>query len=49
VDLCVEKAIDNLRQLHDFYGVPTELLMRILPHCTLQQLTRIENRTQVGE
>lgn len=47
VDLCVQKVIDNLRYVGHVDGIETELLKRILPHCTLEQLTRIENRTQM--
>ncbi|KAJ1267468.1 hypothetical protein BS78_07G058500 [Paspalum vaginatum] len=47
VDLCVQKCIDNLRYVGSVDGVETELLKRILPHCTLDQLTRIESRTEM--
>ncbi|WVZ94895.1 hypothetical protein U9M48_040727 [Paspalum notatum var. saurae] len=47
VELCVQKCIDNLRYVGSVDGVETELLKRILPHCTLDQLTRIESRTQM--
>ncbi|KAM0876658.1 hypothetical protein ACQ4PT_036033 [Festuca glaucescens] len=42
LELCVRKAIDNLRHID---GVDSPLLRRILPHCDLEQLTRIESRT----
>ncbi|OEL24881.1 hypothetical protein BAE44_0014099, partial [Dichanthelium oligosanthes] len=47
VDLCVQKAIDNLRYLGNVDGIEMRLLKRILPHCTLGQLTRIESRTEM--
>jgi len=48
LDMCVQKLIDNLRYVVRVDGIEMELLKRILPHCTLEQLTRIENRTEVG-
>jgi elongin-A len=45
LELCVRKAIDNLRRIESVDGVDTPLLRRILPHCDLEQLTRIESRT----
>ncbi|KAK1620477.1 hypothetical protein QYE76_025994 [Lolium multiflorum] len=45
LELCVRKAIDNLRHIQSVDGVDTPLLRRILPHCDLEQLTRIESRT----
>nr|XP_051196035.1 uncharacterized protein LOC127309094 [Lolium perenne] len=45
LDICVRKAIDNLRRVESVDGVDTALLRRILPHCDLEQLTRIESRT----
>ncbi|XP_047080354.1 uncharacterized protein LOC124691122 [Lolium rigidum] len=45
LELCVRKAIDNLRRIESVDGVDTALLRRILPHCDLEQLTRIESRT----
>jgi hypothetical protein len=48
VELCVRTVIDNLRYVGSVDGVETELLKRILPHCTQEQLTRIESRTEVG-
>ncbi|CAL5003833.1 unnamed protein product [Urochloa decumbens] len=47
VDLCVEKAIDNLRQVNHVDGIATELLKRILPHCTLPQLKHIVKNTHM--
>ncbi|KAM0851878.1 hypothetical protein ACQ4PT_052131 [Festuca glaucescens] len=45
LELCVRKAIDNLRHIDSVDGVDSPLLRRILPHCDLEQLTRIESRT----
>ncbi|TVU42974.1 hypothetical protein EJB05_09401 [Eragrostis curvula] len=47
VELCLRTVIDNLRYVGSVDGVEMELLKRILPHCTLEQLTRIESRTQM--
>ncbi|GJN12345.1 hypothetical protein PR202_ga30615 [Eleusine coracana subsp. coracana] len=47
VELCVRRVIDNLRYVGSVDGVEMELLKRILPHCTQEQLTRIESRTQM--
>ncbi|CAO2210019.1 unnamed protein product [Urochloa humidicola] len=47
VDICVQKAIDNLRYVSYVDGIPTELLKRILPHCTLPQLKHIEGNTKM--
>ncbi|KAL6840807.1 hypothetical protein ACP4OV_029333 [Aristida adscensionis] len=47
VELCVRTVIDNLRYVGSVDGVEMELLRRILPHCTLDQLTRIESRTEM--
>jgi elongin-A len=46
VDLCVEKAIDNVKYLGDVSHVDHRMLERILPHCTLDQLMHIEKSTQ---
>ncbi|KAM7468329.1 hypothetical protein LguiB_015891 [Lonicera macranthoides] len=46
VDLCVQKAIDNLRYLGDVGETAHHLLERILPHCTLEQLMHVENSTE---
>ncbi|KAH6764096.1 hypothetical protein C2S52_012997 [Perilla frutescens var. hirtella] len=45
VDLCVQLAIDNVRYLGDVGETDSHLLDRILCHCTLDQLTHIENST----
>ncbi|KAM3399947.1 hypothetical protein ACQJBY_005053 [Aegilops geniculata] len=45
LDLCIRSAVDNLRTLNSVDVVPDELLKRILPHCTLEQLTHIESCT----
>ncbi|CAO2164257.1 unnamed protein product [Urochloa humidicola] len=47
VDICVQKAIDNLRILGNVDGIATELLKRILPHCMRPQLEHIEKQTQM--
>lgn len=47
VDLCVKTAIDNLRYLGDVGETDSDLLERILPHCTLDQLQHVEKCTQV--
>ncbi|XP_062191750.1 uncharacterized protein LOC133895450 isoform X2 [Phragmites australis] len=47
VELCVRTVIDNLQYLGSVDGVEMQLLKRILPHCTLEQLTCIENRTKM--
>lgn len=47
VDLCVRTAVDNLRYLGDVGETDTYLLERILPHCSLEQLTHVENSTEV--
>lgn len=46
VDLCVQLAIDNVRYLGDVGETDFHLLDRILSHCTLDQLTHIENKTE---
>ncbi|XP_015082979.1 uncharacterized protein LOC107026510 [Solanum pennellii] len=46
VDLCVQTAVDNLRYLGDVGETDTYLLERILPHCSLEQLTHVENSTE---
>ncbi|EMS51051.1 Transcription elongation factor B polypeptide 3 [Triticum urartu] len=45
LDLCIRSAVDNLRTLNSVDIVPDELLKRILPHCTLEQLRHIESCT----
>lgn len=46
VELCVIKAIDNLRYIGDVGEVDIYLLQDILPHCTVDQLMHIENSTE---
>lgn len=46
VDLCVRTAIDNLRYLGDVGETDLYLLDRILPHCTVDQLMRVEKCTE---
>ncbi|CAK9172853.1 unnamed protein product [Ilex paraguariensis] len=46
VDLCVQKAIDNIRYLGYVGEIDWHLLDRILPHCTVDQLIHIENSTE---
>lgn len=45
-DLCVRTAIDNVRYLGDLGGIDPELLARILPHCTVDQLMHIERSSK---
>lgn len=47
VDLCVYKAIDNLRFLGDVGETDLHLLERILPHCTVDQLMHVEKSSEV--
>lgn len=47
VDLCVNKAIDNLRFLGDVGETDIHLLERILPHCTVEQLMHVEKSSEV--
>jgi len=46
VDLCVEKAIDNVKYLGDVSHVDHHMLEKILPHCTLDQLMHIEKSSE---
>ncbi|GAU42678.1 hypothetical protein TSUD_131060, partial [Trifolium subterraneum] len=46
VDLCVQKAIDNIRYLGNVGPVDHHLLERILPHCTIDQLMHVEKATK---
>lgn len=46
VDLCVQVAIDHVRYLGDVGETDNHLLERFLPHCTVDQLARIERATQ---
>ncbi|XP_047317503.1 uncharacterized protein LOC124920956 [Impatiens glandulifera] len=45
VDLCIKKAIDNLRYLGDVGETDIRLLDPILSHCTKEQLAHIEEST----
>lgn len=47
VDLCVNKAIDNIRFLGDVGETDIHLLERILPHCTVDQLMHVEKSSEV--
>lgn len=47
LELCIRTVIDNLRYVSSMDGVEMQLLKRILPHCTLDQLTRIESCTEM--
>ncbi|XP_066350965.1 uncharacterized protein [Miscanthus floridulus] len=47
LELCVRKAIDNLRYMESVDGVEMDLLKRILPHCTQEHLTNIEKNTEM--
>ena len=46
VDLCVQKAIDNVRYLGNVGPVDQHLLEQILPHCTLDQLMHVEKSSE---
>lgn len=46
VDLCVQKAVDNVRYLGDVGETDSHLLERFLPHCTVEQLMHIEDSTE---
>ncbi|XP_010506117.1 PREDICTED: transcription elongation factor B polypeptide 3-like isoform X2 [Camelina sativa] len=46
VDLCVRKAIDNVKYIGYVGGVDFHLLEQIMQHCTLEQLKHIEDSTQ---
>lgn len=48
-DLCVQKAIDNVRYLGDVGGTDEQFLRQILPHCTVEQLKHVEDSTEVRE
>ncbi|OMO60894.1 RNA polymerase II transcription factor SIII, subunit A [Corchorus olitorius] len=45
VDLCVRTAIINVRYLGDVGETDSDLLARILPHCTVDQLMHVEKST----
>jgi hypothetical protein len=47
VDLCIKTAIDNVRYLGDVGETDINLLDRILPHCTVDQLMHIEKSSEV--
>ncbi|XP_071729195.1 uncharacterized protein [Rutidosis leptorrhynchoides] len=47
-DLCAEKVVDDVRYLGDLVETNQHLLERILPHCTVDQLIRIED-SNVGQ
>ncbi|XP_044985517.1 uncharacterized protein LOC123452825 [Hordeum vulgare subsp. vulgare] len=47
LELCVRSAVDNLRYMNSVDNLEMGLLKRILPHCTLEQLTHIESCTQM--
>ena len=46
-DLCVQSAIDNLQFLADVGETDINLLAKILPHCSPEQLHRIETTSSV--
>ncbi|CAN0897352.1 hypothetical protein LINGRAHAP2_LOCUS19081 [Linum grandiflorum] len=45
VDLCINVAIENVKYLGDVGETDSDLLGRILCHCTLEQLTHVEKST----
>ncbi|KAL8131917.1 uncharacterized protein LOC141711788 [Apium graveolens] len=45
-DLCVQKAIDNVRYLGNVGGTAEVFLREILPHCTVEQLKHVEDSTE---
>lgn len=47
LELSVRKAIDNLQYIGDVGETDIQLLKRILPHCTAEQLGHIETSTKV--
>lgn len=47
LELCIRTTMDNLRYVDNVDGVEMDLLQRILPHCKMEDLTRIENNTEV--
>lgn len=47
VQLCTQTAIVNLRYMGDVGEMDLHLLKDILPHCNIDQLTHIENSTEV--
>ncbi|KAL4566730.1 hypothetical protein LXL04_030853 [Taraxacum kok-saghyz] len=46
VDLCVQKAIDNVRYMGDVGETDQHRLERFLPHYTVEQLMHIEDATE---
>ncbi|KAL1811697.1 hypothetical protein ACET3Z_021762 [Daucus carota] len=42
-DLCLEKAIDNVKHIVNMRGIVDQLLERILPHCNAEELKNIED------
>lgn len=46
VDICINTAIDNRRYLGDVGDVELNLLEKILPHCSKEQLAHIEKSTK---
>lgn len=46
VDMCIQLAVDNIRHLGDVGDTGLDLLERILPHCTVDQLKHIEDSTE---
>uniref|UniRef100_A0A0D9X4T5 Elongin-A n=1 Tax=Leersia perrieri TaxID=77586 RepID=A0A0D9X4T5_9ORYZ len=47
LELCIRTTMDNLRYVQSVDGVEMNLLERILPHCKLEDLTRIEDNTEM--
>ncbi|KAE8809378.1 Transcription elongation factor B polypeptide 3 [Hordeum vulgare] len=47
LELCFRSAVDNLRYMNSVDNLEMGLLKRILPHCTLEQLTHIESCTEM--
>lgn len=47
VELCTQTAIANLRYMGDVGETDLHLLKDILPHSNIDQLTHIENSTEV--
>lgn len=45
LELCKQLAIDNVRYIGNVEAVDLHLLEDILPHCTIDQLTHIEDAT----
>lgn len=48
VELCTQTAIANLRYIGDVGELDLYMLKDILSHCTIDQLTHIENSTEVS-